>query len=294
MLILTILLSLALAALFTLLPARIHHRRPVRADLYAGAGVSALVWLWAVCVWSKPGLSVGFDAFRLAAILIMQAIACGVVCGFRLRGTLPRKLRTPAAVGLLLAASLGIELFVCNLNWLATHSYTPVDLRPYLVNDADPAAPLTLWELPKGRALPLPPAPPAEFVPDKAPSMLPVSRLVFAESDAEADEFYSAACTALAHGVGTCRALLHNGRPVCTVGCYEQSDTESYMAAGVTDPAWQGRGLARYLIVGLANELTAERAVRFACFPALCGFYAQLGFLQIGKIQHYTTDWNTT
>ena len=82
--------------------------------------------------------------------------------------------------------------------------------------------------------------------------------------------------------------------PVCTVGCYEQSDTESYMAAGVTDPAWQGRGLARYLIVGLANELTAERAVRFACFPALCGFYAQLGFLQIGKIQHYTTDWNTT
>ena len=85
-----------------------------------------------------------------------------------------------------------------------------------------PAAPLTLWELPKGRALPLPPAPPAELVPDKAPSMLPVSRLVFAESDAEADEFYSAACTALAHGVGTCRALLHNGRPVCTVGCYER------------------------------------------------------------------------
>ena len=42
MLILTILLSLALAALFTLLPARIHHRRPVRADLYAGAGASAL------------------------------------------------------------------------------------------------------------------------------------------------------------------------------------------------------------------------------------------------------------
>ena len=144
MLILTILLSLALAALFTLLPVRIHHRRSTCADLYAGAGVSALVWLWAVCVWSKPGLSVGFDAFRLAAIVIMQAIACGVVCGFRLRGTLPRKLRTPAAVGLLLAASLGIELFVCNLNWLATHSYTPVDLRPYLVNDADPAAPLTL------------------------------------------------------------------------------------------------------------------------------------------------------
>lgn len=174
------------------------------------------------------------------------------------------------------------------------HADTLRTEHPLTLPGWQPAAPLTLWELPKGRALPLPPAPPAELVPDKAPSMLPVSRLVFAESDAEADEFYSAACTALAHGVGTCRALLHNGRPVCTVGCYEQSDTESYMAAGVTDPAWQGRGLARYLIVGLANELTAERAVRFACFPALCGFYAQLGFLQIGKIQHYTTDWNTT
>ena len=94
MLILTILLSLALATLFTLLPARIYHRPSVRADLYAGAGVSALVWLWAVCVWSKPGLSVGFDAFRLAAILIMQAIACGVVCGFRLRGSYSTPFKT--------------------------------------------------------------------------------------------------------------------------------------------------------------------------------------------------------
>ena len=145
MLILTILLSLALAALFTLLPTP-YPSPPIRprGPVTPGRGCRALVWLWAVCVWSKPGLSVGFDAFRLAAILIMQAIACGVVCGFRLRGALPRKLRTPAAVGLLLAASLGIESFVGNLNWLATHSYTPVDLRPYLVNDADPAAPLTL------------------------------------------------------------------------------------------------------------------------------------------------------
>ena len=128
-----------------------------------------------------------------------------------------------------------------------------------------PAAPLTLWELPQGSALPLPPAYPAELVRDTAPSMLPVSRLVFAENDAEADEFYSTVCTALAHGVGICRALLHDGRPVCTVGCYEQSDTESYMAAGVTDPAWRGRGLARQLIVEMANTLAAERTVRFAC-----------------------------
>lgn len=173
------------------------------------------------------------------------------------------------------------------------HADTLRTEHPLTLDRWQPAAPLTLWELPKGCALPLPPAPPAELTLEKTPSMLPVSRLVFAESDAEADAFYSTACTALAHGVGACRALLCDGRPVCTVGCYEQSAAESYMAAGVTDPAWQGRGLARYLIVGLANELAADRAVRFACFPALCGFYEQLGFLQIGKIQHYTTDWNT-
>ena len=144
MLILTIFLSLALAALFTLLPARIHHRRPVRADLYAGAGVSALVWLWAVCIWSRPGLTVDFDGFRLVAILAMQGLSCGIVCGFRLRGALPQKLRTPAAGVLLLVASLGAEVFIGNLSWLATSRYTPVDLRPYLTNDPDPAAPLTL------------------------------------------------------------------------------------------------------------------------------------------------------
>ena len=47
MLILTILLSIAFAAGFTLLPARVQHRKPARADGYAGAGVTALVWLWA-------------------------------------------------------------------------------------------------------------------------------------------------------------------------------------------------------------------------------------------------------
>ena len=77
MLLLTLLLSLALAAFFTLLPARVLHRRTARADLYAGAGAAVLVWLWAACVWSKPGLTVDFDGFRLAALLAMQLLACG-------------------------------------------------------------------------------------------------------------------------------------------------------------------------------------------------------------------------
>ena len=144
MLILTILLSVVLAAGFTLLPACVLHRSPARADGYAGAGVTALVWLWAVCIWSRPGLTVDFDGFRLAAILAMQGLSCGIVCGFRLRGALPQRLRTPAAVVLLLAASLGAEVFIGNLSWLATSRYTPVDLRQYLTNDPNPAAPLTL------------------------------------------------------------------------------------------------------------------------------------------------------
>ncbi len=158
-----------------------------------------------------------------------------------------------------------------------------------------PSEPLTLWMQPKGCALPLP-KPPAEewdLTLDTAPSMLPVSRLVFAENDTEADEFYSTACTALTHGYGTCRALLHDGKPICTVGCYEQSNREAYMAAGVTAPEWRGRGLAGWLIASLANELAEQKDVCFLCLPHLCGFYQQLRFVQNGIMQQYTTDWNT-
>ena len=98
MLILTILLSVALAAGFTFLPARVQHRKPARADGYAGAGVTAIVWLWAVCIWSRPGLTVDFDGFRLAAILAMQGLSCGIVCGFRLRGALPQRLDRKSVV----------------------------------------------------------------------------------------------------------------------------------------------------------------------------------------------------
>ena len=59
------------------------------------------------------------------------------------------------------------------------HADTLRTEHPLTLPGWQPAAPLTLWELPKGRALPLPPAPPAELVPDKAPSMLPVSLFTF-------------------------------------------------------------------------------------------------------------------
>ena len=145
MLILTVLITLLLAGLFAWLPGRLCGRGLTRADLLAGPGLTAAVWLWAACIYEKPGLAVDFDAFRLLGITAMTLWACGLALGFRLRKKLPR-LRTAAAVGLLAAAALGLELFVCNLNFWATHSYTPVDLRPWLTEEADPGAPLTLDE----------------------------------------------------------------------------------------------------------------------------------------------------
>lgn len=120
--------------------------------------------------------------------------------------------------------------------------------------------------------------------------MQPVSRLVF-DQEAEQEAFYSLACTSLAHGIGCCRALLQGNEPVCTVGCYEQSEAEAYMSAGVTAPAWRGRGLAGWLIVDLANELAAARTVRFASAPSLEGFYRRLGFAQQGILQQSIRKW---
>lgn len=143
MLILTILLTLLIAVFFAWLPGRLDHRKINRTDLWSGPGLVLAVWVWAACIYSKPGLTAGFDAFRLLGIAGMALWSCAVVCGFRLRHRLPR-FRSAAAVGLLLASALGLELFVCNLNFWASHSYTPVDLRPYLTEDADAEAPLTL------------------------------------------------------------------------------------------------------------------------------------------------------
>ena len=150
------------------------------------------------------------------------------------------------------------------------------------------AEPLLLWELPRGRTLPLPPAPPPELRLDLHPPMQPVSRLVFPQDRAEQEQFYSQACTALAHGFGVCRTLWAGERPVCTVGCYEQSGGEAYLSAGVTAPDWRGRGLASWLIVGLADDLAAARTVRFACAPALGPFYDRLGFAEAGALLQFT------
>ena len=106
MLILTLCITLALAALFAWLPGRLCRRGLARADLLAGPGLAAAVWLWAACIYEKPGLAVDFDAFRLLHLTAMTLWACGLALGFRLRKKLPR-LRTAAAVGLLAVLEIG-------------------------------------------------------------------------------------------------------------------------------------------------------------------------------------------
>lgn len=151
--------------------------------------------------------------------------------------------------------------------------------------------PLLLWELPRGGCLPLPAPPPAGLTLEEHPAMLPVSRLVFPDSREEQEQFYSMACTAIAHGRGVCHALLHEGQPVCTVGSYACSEAEAYLAAGVTAPDWRGRGLAGWLILRLADRLAADRTVRFVSEASLEPFYRRLGFRRAGALENYIQDW---
>ena len=77
MLILAILFTLVLAAAFAVVPARLGRRKPTRADGCYALLPAVLVWLWAACIWSKPGLTIGFDAFRCLGITAMVLWACG-------------------------------------------------------------------------------------------------------------------------------------------------------------------------------------------------------------------------
>ena len=81
-----------------------------------------------MCAYHRPGLTVGFDAFRLAAITALCGWASFCVAGLRSFGG--RGLRF--VVPLLLAAALGSEVFVGNVTYFNTHSYQPFQLLDYL------------------------------------------------------------------------------------------------------------------------------------------------------------------
>ena len=133
--------SILLGVLVWALPGRLCDRRATHADVLAGPGIVLAVWIIAACVFAQPGLAQGFDLFRLLAINGAALWACGTVLLLRLRSG--RRYRTLWTVVALLIAAIGLEVFVGNAPYFATHGYQPVDLRAYLQDapaDGEPIA----------------------------------------------------------------------------------------------------------------------------------------------------------
>lgn len=133
--------SILLGVLVWALPGRLCDRRATHADVLAGPGIVLAVWIIAACVFAQPGLAQGGDLFRLLAINGAALWACGTVLLLRLRSG--RRYRTLWTVAALLIAAIGLEVFVGNAPYFATHGYQPVDLRAYLQDapaDGEPIA----------------------------------------------------------------------------------------------------------------------------------------------------------
>ena len=128
MLVLTVALTAVVALALGLAPAKLARRRIRQCDLGWAAGLWLATWVFALCAYHRPGLTVGFDAFRLAAITALCGWASFCVAGLRSFGG--RGLRF--VVPLLLAAALGSEVFVGNVTYFNTHSYQPFQLLDYL------------------------------------------------------------------------------------------------------------------------------------------------------------------
>lgn len=133
--------SILLGVLVWALPRRLCGRGATHADVLAGPGIVLAVWIIAACVFAQPGLAHGFDLFRLLAINGAALWACGTVLLLRLRSG--RRYRTLWTVAALLIAAIGLEVFVGNAPYFATHGYQPVDLCAYLQDapaDGEPIA----------------------------------------------------------------------------------------------------------------------------------------------------------
>lgn len=128
MLVLTVALTAVVSLLLGVAPAKLARRRVRQQDLAWAVGLWLATWVFALCAYHRPGLTTGFDAFRLVAITALCGWASFCVAGLRSFGG--RGLRF--VVPLLLAAALGGEVFVGNVTYFNTHSYQPFQLLDYL------------------------------------------------------------------------------------------------------------------------------------------------------------------
>ena len=86
MLVLALVTTALIAGVFGMLPAVLTHRsiRPV--DLGWAAGLWATTWVFCLCAYHRPGLNVGFDAFRMLAVAALCGWAGFCLAGLRALG----------------------------------------------------------------------------------------------------------------------------------------------------------------------------------------------------------------
>lgn len=78
--IITLLLTVLVSGIFGAVPAVVSRRRVSRRDAAWAAGLWLAVWVFALCAYHRPGLTVGFHAFRLVALTAMTGWASPPGC----------------------------------------------------------------------------------------------------------------------------------------------------------------------------------------------------------------------
>lgn len=143
----TIFLTALVSALFGLLPGKLQRRSVIKQDIVWAVGLWLATWLFAGFAYHRPGLTIGFNAFRLVAVTALNGWAGFVTAGLHSFGRKGLK----AVVPLLLVTALGLEVFVGNIAYFNTHSYEPFQLVDYLDENINVGRGLGTISLDEGR-----------------------------------------------------------------------------------------------------------------------------------------------
>ena len=84
--IITLLLTVLVSGIFGAVPAVVSRRRVSRRDAAWAAGLWLAVWVFALCAYHRPGLTIGFNAFRLVAVTALNSWTGFVTAGLRSSG----------------------------------------------------------------------------------------------------------------------------------------------------------------------------------------------------------------
>ena len=143
----TIFLTALVSALFGLLPGKLQRRSVIKQDIVWAVSLWLATWLFAGFAYHRPGLTIGFNAFRLVAVTALNGWAGFVTAGLHSFGRKGLK----AVVPLLLVTALGLEVFVGNVAYFNTHSYEPFQLVDYLDENINVGRGLGTISLDEGR-----------------------------------------------------------------------------------------------------------------------------------------------